>query len=113
MKLPEKDRQVLGMLRQTAKSNMAILAIEKRFKLLPRELRLSPKGRKLQRAFESRDALEDKVIAENPRATSTPTISVATSRRKRYAKALLALEQNATVRVSELESMAWRIEHPA
>jgi len=113
MRLPEKDKRALNIMSRSAKCNMAILAVERRFDLLPKSLRQSGKGKKLQRIFAKRDVLEDKGIGENPRATDLRFVNMATNRRNIYLKAFLPLIRDSDALITELESLAWRDEHPA
>ena len=112
MKLSEKDKRALRIIHRTAKSNMAILEIERRFEVLPQSLRASAKARRLKKIFADRSRFEDQVLAENPRATDSRFVGLATNRRNRYMKALLRLQEDALALIQELESIAWRDEHP-
>jgi hypothetical protein len=112
MKISEKDRRALGIIRATAKCNMEILEVQSRLGLLPRRLRDSTKGKRLRKIFAKRDELEDKTIGENPRATDARFVNLATNRRNIYLKAFLSLRKESETLITELESTAWRNEHP-
>ena len=112
MKITDKDRRAIGIARATAKCNMEILETESRFGLLPKPLRDSKNGKKLGKIFAKRDELEDKVIGENPQATDAKFVNLATNRRNIYMKAFLSLRKEANALITELESIAWRNEHP-
>jgi hypothetical protein len=113
MELSPKDRRAIATLSSLVDCNMNILAVERRFDLLPRELKTSKMGGSLQKIFEKRDQLEDKAIGENKNATDSKFANLSLNRRNIYMKALFQLQQNSVPLIVELESRAWQSEHPS